>query len=190
MKAQKELANEPKDVVIGIDLGTTNCCVAVWKGDKVEIIPNDRGIKTTPSFVGFDQNTAKRTVGQVGAVTSHARFYQLSNRFLHLSFVFAPKHSLTRQSFLFVCSPLQAAKSLAAQNPLNTLYDVKRIIGSEFDESINRHFPYGVVKGPDNKPMIETNATMHGKKSFAPGKIGCRSLTRIPTYACTRIPNT
>lgn len=50
--------------VIGIDLGTTNSCVAVMEGGEPVVIPNTEGNRTTPSIVGFSK-TGERLVGQV-----------------------------------------------------------------------------------------------------------------------------
>jgi len=50
--------------VIGIDLGTTNSCVAVMEGGEPVVIPNAEGNRTTPSVVGFSK-TGERLVGQV-----------------------------------------------------------------------------------------------------------------------------
>src|ERR1044071_2540092 len=59
---------------IGIDLGTTNCCVAVLEGGTVQIIPNKEGGRTTPTVVGFTEK-GERLVGQIAkrqAVTNAA----------------------------------------------------------------------------------------------------------------------
>ena len=53
-----------KGKVIGIDLGTTNSCVAVFEGGEPIVIPNPEGARTTPSVVGFSK-TGERLVGQV-----------------------------------------------------------------------------------------------------------------------------
>src|SRR5213082_1974631 len=60
--------------VIGIDLGTTNSCVAVMEGGVTQIIPNKEGGRTTPSVVGFTEK-GERLVGQIAkrqAVTNAA----------------------------------------------------------------------------------------------------------------------
>ena len=50
--------------IIGIDLGTTNSCVAVMEGGEAVVIPNSEGARTTPSVVGISKN-GDRLVGQV-----------------------------------------------------------------------------------------------------------------------------
>ena len=60
---------------IGIDLGTTNSCVAVIEGGEPVVIPNAEGARTTPSVVAFSKN-GERMVGQVAkrqAITNPER---------------------------------------------------------------------------------------------------------------------
>src|SRR6185437_7987659 len=58
--AQEEVAMAK---VIGIDLGTTNSCVAVMEGKNAKVIENAEGMRTTPSMVAFTES-GERLVGQ------------------------------------------------------------------------------------------------------------------------------
>ncbi len=66
--------------VVGIDLGTTNSCVAVMEGGKPTVIPNAEGGRTTPSVVAFAKN-GDRLVGQIakrqGVMNPENTFYSV-----------------------------------------------------------------------------------------------------------------
>jgi L1 cell adhesion molecule like protein len=108
------MTQNTNNVAIGIDLGTTYSCVAAWLNGKVEIIANDQGERTTPSYVAFTD--LERLVGQ-------------------------------------------AAKSQAALNPKNTVYDAKRLIGRKFtDDTVQsdmKHFSFNTVPDSENRPVIK-----------------------------------
>lgn len=70
--------------IIGIDLGTTNSCVAVFEGGEPTVIPNPEGARTTPSVVAFSK-TGERLVGQVAkrqAITNPDRTVASIKRYM------------------------------------------------------------------------------------------------------------
>jgi molecular chaperone DnaK len=71
--------------IIGIDLGTTNSCVAVLEGGEPTVITNSEGERTTPSVVAFDRRSGDRLVGQLArrqAVTNPERTVYSIKRFM------------------------------------------------------------------------------------------------------------
>jgi len=93
---------------IGIDLGTTNCCVAVLEGGTVQIVPNKEGGRTTPTVVGFTEK-GERLVGQIAkrqAVTNAANTVHAVKRLIGRKFS-SPEVAKMRESapFEIVDSP-------------------------------------------------------------------------------------
>ena len=74
--------------IIGIDLGTTNSCVAVMEGNEPVVIPNSEGRRTTPSIVAFVDN-GERKVGDPAkrqAITNPKKTIYSIKRFMGESF--------------------------------------------------------------------------------------------------------
>lgn len=126
---------------VGIDLGTTYSCVGVWQNDRVEIIANDQGNRTTPSYVAFTET--ERLIGD-------------------------------------------AAKSQAAMNSHNTVFDAKRLIGRKFsDPSVQadmKHWPFTVVSGVGGTPIIEVEYKGE-KKQFKAEEISSMVLAKMKEIA-------
>src|SRR5438094_619320 len=87
--------------IIGIDLGTTNCCVAVLEGGAVQIVANKEGGRTTPSVIGFTDK-GERLVGQIAkrqAVTNASNTVYAVKQ--------SPTHSLLCRHTSTICSARQ-----------------------------------------------------------------------------------
>ncbi len=111
--------------IIGIDLGTTNSCVAVLEGNEIVVICNDDGYRTTPSVVSFLKNGERK----VGA----------------------------------------SAKRQAITNPVNTIGNIKRIMGRVFDEAI-QEIPlssFRLVKGDNNTARINIDGKLYSPQEIS-----------------------
>ncbi|XP_047963282.1 heat shock cognate 70 kDa protein 2-like [Salvia hispanica] len=126
---------------IGIDLGTTYSCVGAWQHDRIEIIANDQGNRTTPSYVAF--TAEERLIGD-------------------------------------------AAKNQVTNNPINTVFDAKRLIGCKFsDATVQRdiiYYPFKIIPGAGGKPMFAV--TYKGEeKQFSAEEISSMVLTKMKDIA-------
>lgn len=126
------------NVIIGIDLGTTNSCVSVMEGKAPKVLENAEGMRTTPSVVAFTES-GERLVGQ-------------------------------------------PAKRQAVQNPENTFFATKRLIGRRYDdEMVQKELkvaPYKIVRGPNGDAFVEARSTR-----YSPSQVGAFVLMKMKETA-------
>jgi molecular chaperone DnaK len=125
--------------IIGIDLGTTNSCVAIMEGGDAKVITNPEGGRTTPSIVAVSES-GERMVGQI-------------------------------------------AKRQAITNPENTVFAVKRLIGSKFSspevQKDAKILPYHIKEAAENGDVrIDLRGKLH-----SPAEISSFILAHIKKYA-------
>jgi len=140
-KGAEPEASAPREHIIGIDLGTTYSCVAVWRNGEAEVLANAEGDRTTASWVAF--NDEGRVVGD-------------------------------------------AAKRQAAMNTDRTFFNIKRIIGRNYDDCYEeiKRMPFKVTKGGNGKPVIgPIMVPGQGKKTFLPEQVSAMVLEKMKATA-------
>ena len=122
--------------IIGIDLGTTNSCVAVMEGKDPVVIPNTEGKRTTPSIVAFTED-GERKVGD-------------------------------------------PAKRQAVTNPKNTIYSIKRYMGTGFSSLTeeDKRVPYELVQGANNTAKVKIDG-----REYTPQEISAMTLQKMKKTA-------
>ena len=122
--------------IIGIDLGTTNSCVAVMEGKAPVVIPNAEGKRTTPSIVAFTED-GERKVGD-------------------------------------------PAKRQAVTNPKNTIYSIKRYMGTGFSSLTeeDKRVPYELVQGANNTAKVKIDG-----REYTPQEISAMTLQKMKKTA-------
>lgn len=130
---------DKSEPAIGIDLGTTYCCVAIYQNGKPTIVRNSLGENITPSYVRLEADNDTPICGQF-------------------------------------------AKEMAFENPENTIFDAKRIIGRRMDDKKllddMAYWPFTVKQGERGGPKIEANG-----KSFYPEEISAKLLQHLKKEA-------
>ncbi|WP_236870113.1 molecular chaperone DnaK [Candidatus Bandiella numerosa] len=123
---------------IGIDLGTTNSCVAIMDGKNPKVIENSEGMRTTPSIVAFTEK-GEKLVGQ-------------------------------------------PAKRQAVTNAKNTVFAVKRLIGSTFSDpktkELAKKASYSIIQAKNNDAWVKI-----GDKDYAPSQISAMILEKMKETA-------
>ena len=122
--------------IIGVDLGTTNSCVAVMEGKDPVVIPNAEGKRTTPSIVAFTED-GERKVGD-------------------------------------------PAKRQAVTNPKNTIYSIKRYMGTGFSSLTeeDKRVPYELVQGANNTAKVKIDG-----REYTPQEISAMTLQKMKKTA-------
>lgn len=126
-----------KNIVIGVDLGTTNSCVSIYENGAAKVIENAEGARTTPSIIAYTDEEIL-----VGA----------------------------------------SAKRQAVTNPLNTIYEVKRLIGRKFDEDAVQKdidlVSYKITKADNGDAWVTANG-----KDYAPPQVSAEVLRKMKKTA-------
>lgn len=157
-----------KGPAVGIDLGTTYSCVGVFQHGKVEIIANDQGNRTTPSYVAFTDterligDAAKNQVAMNPTNTVFGKNYS--------EFIESQCHKLLNYRLIHAYWHFP---------------DAKRLIGRRFEDPVvqsdMKHWPFTVISD-SGRPKVEVEYKGE-TKTFYPEEISSMVLTKMKEIA-------
>ena len=148
LENEDENENEPvKDnIILGIDLGTTNSCISIWKNNKCIVIPDENGNTTIPSYVSY--TNISKYVGH-------------------------------------------EAKNMKDINTNNVFYEVKRIIGLQYNDTFVQEcknmLSYDMKE--NERGGINLLSTVRNNKEFLPEEISASVLKKLKDMATTYLGN-
>jgi heat shock 70kDa protein 1/2/6/8 len=133
-------ANGQAIIIPGIDLGTTNSCISIWRNNNCEIIPDEYGNKTIPSFVSY---------------TNVSKYVGID------------------------------AKNQQDINVENVFYEIKRLIGRNYDEkhvqACKHLLSYKIIK--NERQCISLQSSVRDNKIFTPEEISASVLMKLKDMA-------
>src|SRR5687767_11437962 len=172
--------------VIGIDLGTTNSCVAVMEGGEPVVIPNSEGSRTTPSMVAFTES-GERLVGQIAkrqAVTNSENTVFSVKRFIGRKFDSDEvKQDMTRATYKVVAAENGEAW-IQIRDKMYSPQEISAMILMKMKETAEDYLGEEVTEAVITVPAYFNDAQRQATKDA--GKIAGLDVKRIinePTAA-------
>src|SRR5271155_3585374 len=169
--------------IIGIDLGTTNSCVAVMEGGEPKVIANEEGGRTTPSVVGFTKS-GERLVGQVAkrqAITNPENTVYSIKRFMGRRY-----NEISEEAKMVPYKVIQSGDHVGvmAQGKEHTPQEISALILQKLKKAAEDHLGTTVTEAVITVPAYFNDAQRQATKDA--GKIAGLDVKRIvnePTAA-------
>ena len=163
--------------VIGIDLGTTNSCVALMEGDSPKVLTNAEGSRTTPSIVAYTQD-GERIVGEPArrqAITNPERTVYSVKRFMGMKTVNVKKE-IDRVPYTVVKGKAGSCK-IKINNKSHTPQEISAQILAKLKKSAETYLGHEVKEAVITVPAYFNDAQRQATKDA--GKIAGLEVKRI-----------
>ena len=163
--------------IIGIDLGTTNSCVAVMEGGQPVVIPNAEGARTTPSVVAFSKD-GERMVGQIAkrqAVTNPDRTVISIKREMGSDYKGDPASAVSIEAVCHAVG-IDRVRVVDPANLAETEAVIKEELAADAPSVIITRRPCALLKTVKHKPPVKVDPDKC-RSCKACMRIGCPAIS-------------